>query len=65
MVLVAVEVVPTGSKPPAAVGVSISKGERHDFGAVTPLPTRVSFLEQGRAGGPVESSPKLVERFGS
>ena len=47
MVLVAVEAIPAGSKPPAAVGVLISKGERHDFGAVAPLPTRASSLEQG------------------
>ena len=36
MVLVAVEAVPAGSKTPAAVGVRISKGERHDFGAAAP-----------------------------
>ena len=59
MVLVAVEVVPVGSKPPAAVGVRISKGERHDFGASTSLPTRASSLEQGRVRrGLMKSSPK-------
>ena len=42
----------------------ISKGERHDFGAAAPLPTRASSLKRGRAGSPVKSSPKLVERFG-
>ena len=64
MVLVAVEVVPPRSKPPGAVGVRISKGERYDFDAAAPLPTRASSLEQGRAGGPVKSSPKLVELVG-
>ena len=54
-----------GSKPPAAVGERISKGERRDLGAAAPLPTRASSLEQGRAGSPMESSPKLVELFGS
>ena len=65
MVLVTVEAVSAGSKPPAAVGVRISKGETHDFGAAAPLPTRASSREQGRVGGPVKSSPKLVERLGS
>ena len=46
------------SEPPTVVGVHISKGERHDFGAAAPLPTRASSLKQGRAGGLVESSPK-------
>ena len=63
MVLVAVEVVPARSKPPVAVGERISKGERHDFGAAALLPTKASSLEQGRAGGPVKSLPKLVELF--
>ena len=53
-----------GEKPPAAVGVRISKGERHDFGALAPLPIRTPFLEQGRAGGPVKLSPKLAELVG-
>ena len=61
MVLVAAEAVPAGSKSPAAVGVRISKGERHGFGAAAPLSTRASSLEQGRAGGPVKSPPKLVQ----
>ena len=43
----------------------ISKGERHDFGATALLPNRASSLEQGRAGGPVESLPKLVRHIGS
>ena len=65
MVLVAVEIVPAGSKPSVTFGVRIYKGERHDFGAATLLPTREPSLDQGRAGGPVESSPKMVELFGS
>ena len=52
-----------GNKPPAAVGERISKGERHDLGAAALLPTRAPSLEQAKAGGPMESSPKLVERF--
>ena len=64
MIIVAVEVLAVESKPPAAVGVRISKGERHDFGAVALLPTRALSLEQGRAGGLVEPSPKLVKQFG-
>ena len=39
MVFVAVEVLPVGSKPPAAVGERISKGERHDLSAAAPLST--------------------------
>ena len=51
------------SKPPAAVVVRISKGERHDLGAAAPFSTRTSSL-QGRAVGLV-FTPKLVEvRFG-
>ena len=55
-----VKALPVGSKPPAVVGDRISKGERHDLSAAAPLPTRASSLDQGRAGGPVESPPKLV-----
>ena len=65
MVFVAVEVSTVGSKPPAAVVVRISKGGRHDLGAAAPLPTRASSLEQGRVGGPVQSSPKLIEHTDS
>ena len=65
MVLVAVEAFPVGSKPPAAFGVRISKGERHDFGAVAPLLTRAPSLEQEISGSPVKSPPKLVELLGS
>ena len=62
MIFVAVEVLPVGSKPPAAFGVRISKGERHDFGAAAPFSTKTSSL-QGRAEGSA-FTPKLVERFG-
>ena len=61
MVLVALEVLPVGSKPPAAVVVPISKGERHDLGAAAPFLTTTSSL-QGRAGGST-LSPKVVELF--
>ena len=64
MVLIAVETVPAGSKPPAAVRVRIFAGERHGFGAAAPLFTRASSFVQGRAGGPVQSSPKLVRHIG-
>ena len=65
MVVNAVEAVPAESKPPAAVRVRISAGERHRFGVAAPLSTRASSLVQGRAGGSVESSPKLVRHIGS
>ena len=65
MILVAVEAVPLGAKPPDAVHVHISVGERHDFGATAPLSTRTLSLEHGRAGGPIWSSPKLIRRIGS
>ena len=39
-IVTAVEAVPVGSKPPAAVGVRISTGERHGFGASAPFSTR-------------------------
>ena len=45
-VLVAVEAVLAGSKPPATVGVRISAGERHGCGASAPLSTRVSSLHR-------------------
>ena len=48
MVLVALEVLSVGSKPPAAVGVRISKGERHDFGAAPPFLTKTSSLKGER-----------------
>ena len=64
-VLVAVEAVPAGSKPPAAVSVRISTGERHGFGAAAPLSTRTPSLQQGRARGSMESSPKLFRHIGS
>ena len=62
MAIVAVEVLLVGSKPPAAVGVRISKGERHDFGTTAQLSTKTSSL-QGRAGGSA-FTPKLVELVG-
>ena len=65
MVFIVVETVPAGSKLLVAVRVGISAGERHGFGTAVPLSTRASSLEQGRAGGPVESSSKLVRRIGS
>ena len=55
VVFVAVEVSPAGSKSPAAIDERIFKGKRHDLGASAPLPTRASFLQQGSAGGPVQS----------
>ena len=63
MVLITVEAVTAGSMPPATVSVRISTGERHDFGTVVPLSTRASPV-QGRAGGFVESSLKLVRHIG-
>ena len=53
------------SKPPTADIVRISKGERHDLGAAAPLSTRATSLEQGSAGGPLQSSPNLVDHIGS
>ena len=43
-VLVAVEVSPVGSKPPAGVGECISNGERHDLGVAAPFSTTTSCL---------------------
>ena len=60
-VFVAEVAMPAESKPPAAVGERIFKGERRDMGAAAPLPTKASPLEQGRAGDPVDSPPKLVD----
>ena len=60
MILIVVEASSAGSKPPATVGKRMFKGEIYDLGA---LPTTAPSLEQGRAGGPVESSPKLVEHI--
>ena len=62
MVFVAVEVLPVGSNSPAAVGVRISEGERHDFGAASPLSTKPSYLRLTA----VDSAfmPKLVELVG-
>ena len=40
MVLVAIEAVPAGSKPPAAVSVRIPTGERYGFVAAALLSTK-------------------------
>ena len=60
----AVEVFPVGSKPPAAVGEPTSKGKGHDLSVAALLSTRELSQKQGSAGGPMQSSPKLAERFG-
>ena len=65
MVVIAIKASPVGRKPPVAVGKRISKDGRHDLGAAMPLSTRIFSPEQGSAGGPMQSSPKLVERIGS
>ena len=62
MVLVAVEVLPAGSKPPVAVGERIFKGERHNLGVAAPFSTKMSSL-QGRAQGSA-FTPKLVKLVG-
>ena len=59
VVSVAVEVLPVGSKPSAAIDERISKGKRYDLGAAVPLSTTTSSL-QGRAEGTAFTS-KLVE----
>ena len=63
IVLTAVEAGQVGSKPPAAVGVRISTGERHGFGASVLLLSRASSLSIGRAGG-LAIMPKLVKLVG-
>ena len=63
MALGAAAVLSVGSKPPAAVDVRISEGERPDFGAAVPFSTKTSSL-QGSAGGSA-FTPKLVEQVGS
>ena len=62
MIIVAVEVLPVENKQPAAVGVRILKGERHDFGAAAPFSTKTLTL-QGRTGGSAFTL-KLVELVG-
>ena len=62
MVLIDIEVVLAGSRPPAAVSVRISAGERQGFGASVTLSTRTSSL-RGRARGSAVM-PKLVELVG-
>ena len=64
VILVVVEALTAESKPSTAVGERIFQGERHDLGTAAPLPTTVSSLGQGRVGGPVESSPMLIEPIG-
>ena len=54
-----------GSTPSAAVGERIAKGERHDLGTAVPLSARALSIEQGSAGGPMQSSPKPADPFGS
>ena len=56
---VAVEVLPVGTTPPAAVDERISKDGRHGLGAASPASTKTSSL-QGRSGGS-SFTPKLVE----
>ena len=65
MILVAVKTLPVGIKPPGAVSMRISTGERYGFVTAAPLFTRASSLEQGKAGGPVKFPPKLVRQIGS
>ena len=58
MVLVTVEAMSVGSKPPVAVCVRISASGRHDFGAAASLSTKTSS-QRGRAGGST-FMPKLA-----
>ena len=48
MILVAVEGLPAGSKPPAAVSLRISSGKQHGFGAAVPYRPRRHPCEGGR-----------------
>ena len=66
VVPISVEAVPAGSKPPAAVNMRISTGERHGFGTAAPSLTETSSM-RGIVGGLVESSTKLARhiRWGS
>ena len=62
VVLVAVEILLVGSKPSAAFGVRISKGQRHDVGVVLDqdvIPAR----ESGRVGFHAESGRALRAVF--
>ena len=59
MVFDVAEVLPVGSKPPAADVVRIFKAERYDLGAAAPFSTTTSFL-QWRVGGSA-FTPKLLE----
>ena len=51
-----------GSKPPAAVGVRIFQGERHDFDAAAPFSTKTPSLQERAEGSAF--TPKLVEQVG-
>ena len=62
-VLIAVKAIPTGSKSLVAVGVRISTGERHGFGATAPLSTGASPTDVSGAGG-LAIMPKLVKLVG-
>ena len=62
MVLITVEAVPAGSKPPAAISVCIATDKRRGFGATAPLSTKTSSLQE-RAGGSAFMT-KLVELVG-
>ena len=59
MVFIVEEAMPAGSKPPAAIGVRISTGERHDFGAAASMSTKRSSLREREGGSAF--IPKLVE----
>ena len=65
MVLIAVETVPTGIKPPVAVSVRLSTGRRHGVCSSAPLSTMASPIQRGRVEGSVESSPQLVRHIRS
>ena len=62
IVLITVEPVPAGGRPPAAVSVGISTGERRSFGASAPLSTRAASLRESVRG--LAFMPKLVDLVG-
>ena len=51
--------------PPAGVDLRISTGERHGFGALTPLVARASSLHTVLRAEASTVSPKLVQPIGS
>ena len=59
VIFVAVEVLPVGSKPPAAVGEHNFKDGRHDLDPAARFSTRTLSLQR-RAGGST-FTPKLAE----